>query len=156
MMWFKFLIYFQLFAAALLNVINALSVLKGTHLQGFAEEFYAQSYALKMADNFYGICLIVLAVLCIVVRFRLAGFYSNGPGLYIMLLVANILVPLVYGFLLTNAGSISIEVYTGWYRDTVTYQFDGWASLFGSAIGSGVLLICNGIYFNKRKELFRF
>lgn len=153
MAWFKFVIYFQLFAACVLNLINAVSVFNATHLEGLAEEFYAKSPSLMMADKFYGFALIVLAVLCIVARFRLAGFYSNGPTLYYVMLVGNIVAACTYGLLASNAGTVVLEVGGYFYQQTYTYQFQ-WSSVLGSIVGSVVLLLCNRTYFNKRSELF--
>ena len=70
MKWHKFLIYFQLFLAAILNALTGLG-------------------RLATLDIFYGAVYIATAVLAIYARFRLAGFRQNGPTAYMIFLGFN-------------------------------------------------------------------
>ena len=78
MKWHKFLIYFQLFLAALISLYNAVVCFRLVFLDvsGLWDAVYAVS----------GVISVVLAVLALYVRFRLAGFRKNGPKMYILFL----------------------------------------------------------------------
>ena len=81
MKWHKFLIYFQLFLAALISLYNAVVCFRLVFLDvsGLWDAVYAVS----------GVISVVLAVLALYVRFRLAGFRKNGPKMYILFLGIN-------------------------------------------------------------------
>ena len=141
MKWFKFVIYVQLFLAALVNLGSAVQALTGSQYNGEADLVYAFFPALKTADTLYGILCIAAAVFAIVTRFQLSGYRANGPKFYIGLLVANIVIPIIYGVMASSAMS-------GFDTSSI------WSSTAGSMVGSVILLVCNIIYFNKRKHLF--
>ena len=141
MKWFKFIIYFQLFANALINLANAVTVLTGAHYQGTADTVYAVFPAQHTVDIVYGILCLALAALGIYTRFRLSAFRRNGPGLYLGLIAANILVPVLYMLLSSAVTGIPMAS---------LLDVNGLASLAGNVI----MLIVNKIYFDRRKDLF--
>ena len=160
MAWFKFLIYFALFAGCALNLLNGINYLNGTFYGKDADALYSLSSELKSADTFYACAMFAMIPLALVARFRLAGFCKNGPTLYLALLVVQILVTLIYAFMLSKVGTLTIVTdgsFDGVYFHDATetvYKFDGLSTVLGSVIGSVIMVICNAVYFNKRKELF--
>ena len=141
MKWFKFIIYFQLFANALINLANAVTVLTGAHYQGAADTVYAVFPAERAVDMVYGLLCLALAAVGIYTRFRLSSFKRKGPGLYLGLIAANILVPVLYMLLSSLVTRIPL---------TSLLDVNGVASLAANII----MLVVNKIYFDKRKDLF--
>ena len=80
MKWHKFLIYFQLFAAALVSLYNAVVCFRMVFLGLGTFGPWNVIYAIA------GVICVVLAVWAIYVRFRLAGFRRNGPKMYLLFL----------------------------------------------------------------------
>ena len=87
--WYKFVIYFQLFASALINGIAGIVALTGAHYEGEADLVYTFIPSLSTVDKLYGIVLIALAVFAIIVRFQLAQFKKTGPKFYLLLLLIS-------------------------------------------------------------------
>lgn len=142
MKWFKFLIYFALFAGAVLNVVQGVLFLTGANYEGAAELVYAVFSDLEIVDKGCGIALIVLAVLQIITRFRLAGF-KRGAGGLVMLCYAAIAV-------------IETAYIAGFAASVPEYVFESVdiSGAAGSIVISVVMLIVNATYFSKRKALF--
>ena len=141
MKWFKFIIWFQLFATALLNVISGISALTGSQYgsSADAELVYMFFPSLKTVDMIYGICLIVLAAGAIFVRMQLAGFRTNAPKLYLGLLAAAVAANLIY---LVAAASILSDL---------GLDFTSNISQLATSV---VMIVVNSIYFKKREHLF--
>lgn len=142
--WFKFIINFSLFAAAVLNVLNAITYLAGTQYEGEAEFVWGFFPDLKALDVFMGIAALVLAVYAIITRFQLAKFRKIGPPLLILMPFLTIVIQVIYA-----AGVIS--VLRGFIAPSEAIDF---ATLGSNIAGNLVLEIVNIIYFNKRKHLF--
>jgi hypothetical protein len=141
--WFKFLIYFSLFAAAVLNVVNAIQLLTGSHYgnSDAAKLVYMVFPDMKGIDMITGFCMIAMAAVALIARFRLAGFHKNGPTLLYIVYAGNTIINLIYYF---AAGSIvSFEVLTKASSNVIT-----------NAVVSIVMIIINVTYFGKRKHLF--
>ena len=141
MKWFKFILYFQLFANALINLVNAVTVFAGAHYQGSADTVYSVFPAQHTVDIVYGILCLALAALGIYTRFRLSAFRRNGPGLYLGLIAANILVPVLYMLLSSLVTGIPL---------TSLLDVNSIVSLAANII----MLVVNKIYFDRRKDLF--
>ena len=138
MKWFKFTIYFQLFANALLNLFNGIVYLTGTLYGSDADMVYLTFSGLKALDLLMGILYLGIVVLALVTRFRLAKFRRNGPMLLYIFLAVNLTLLLFYlvaASLVTGISMVS-------------------SSAISNAVTLVILLICDYIYFNKRKELF--
>lgn len=136
MKWFKFIIYFQLIASAVLNVINGISYLTGSIYSG-NDFVYIVFPSLMYLDKIYGVCTIVMAIFAIFVRTKLAKFRKGAIKLYYAFLIAATIVNSIYLIVLK---SIVPSV--------------GIASNIGSIIGFVILLVINNIYFKKREHLF--
>ena len=138
MKWFKFTIYFQLFANALLNFVNACSSLMGLSYGTYADDVYLTYPGLHTLDVIMGILYLVLAIYALVTRFQLAGYKKTGPTLLYIFLAANLVLLLFY---LVAASVI-----------TATNLVS--PSIISNIVTMVVLLVCDYIYFTKRKELF--
>lgn len=139
MKWYKFLIYFELFGGAVINFVDGVNYCTGniyTRRGLTAAQVYGLfGSALKVADIGFGIAMIALAAFGIYTRFRLAKFKKNGPVCLYLAYVFSLVFGLVYGIVVSGIiGTNSLNIV--------------------SMIPTIVLLICNYIYFNKRKELF--
>ena len=141
--WFKFLIYFGLWAGAVLNLFNAIQLFTGSHYGDKAtiELVYLVFPDLKGLDVGIGFAMVALVALGLITRFRLAGYHKNAPLLLATTYAANAIISIIYVF---GAGSIvSFDIIADALRSTVT-----------SVITSIVMIIINFIYFGKRKHLF--
>lgn len=138
MKWFKFMIYFQLFLNAFLNLCNAVLYCTGAQYGNDADMVYAAFGGLRILDVLMGVICLVLAVYSILVRFQLAKFKKSAPMLLYILLACNAGSNLFY--------SISSSIVIG--QNLLT------AYTVGNIIGIAVLLVLNVVYFNKRKSLF--
>ncbi len=140
--WYKCLIYFALFALALLGLYNAVVFISGTYwdMLGYPSvEIYEASGALKTADMVYGLAMGLSAVLSIVVRFRLAGYKREAPGNLIALLTLNAVCTILYYFVA---------------MPKILY---GTVDLSGALLGCGascLTVYLNKLYFDKRAALF--
>ena len=143
MKWFKFIIYVQLFLNALLNLGNAIQALTGSQYDGNAELVYLMFDGLQTMDTLYGIVLLGLAAFAIYTRFRLSGYYENGPSCYYILLIVQLVASLIY----TYAANELIASITG---SSISAE----STYIGNIIGNVLLLVINYVYFNKRKHLF--
>lgn len=141
MKWFKFIIYFQLFAAALISLATGISALTGGQYGGYKDAVYLVFPALKTVDIFYGVCLIALAGANIYVRMQLAGFRSNGPKLYLSVYSATFVLSFLY--------IIAVSVIIGDRAGTLNLT-----AYISELVGAVILIIVNSIYFKKRAHMF--
>ena len=145
MAWFKFLIYFMLFANAAINIFTAVTYLTGSVYLGEdmtmsdVEALYMFYPTAKMIDVIYGVLLIALAAYAIFTRFQLSGFKRRGPFLFILMYVLNLVIGLLY--------SISIMF-------TLEAGLLDFISLVPPIITSVVMIFVNVVYFRNREELF--
>lgn len=140
MNWFKFVIYFQLFAACVLNVFTGIAQLTGSlyEAQGINASFvYAFFPGLSAVDKIYGIICIALGVAAIIVRQKLAKFCQDGPKFYLIYLAVTVVASIIY--------LVAVIAIVGEMETSTT---------IGSLIGNGIMLVCNKIYFDKRAHLF--
>lgn len=142
MKWYKFLIYFSLFASAVLNVINGLGLLTGTIYQGQADLVYATFEGLKGLDTFVGIFSLALAGFAVFVRFQLSGYKKLAPRLLLILYIGVIVFDLVY---IIGMGTVLPDI---------AMDMIDTSSFYSSMISSAVFAIVNYIYFKKRAHLF--
>ena len=87
--WHKFLIYFALWFAAIISLSNGISLLTGTVYGENAELIYEMFDGLKSIDSIYGIYSFAMVAFTIFTRFRLAGYYENGPKFLIAIYILN-------------------------------------------------------------------
>lgn len=170
MKWYKFVVSFPLFLAALLNLANAVKLFSGASLyegmddsvlklcggyEGVLKLFYDNYKGLEAINRVYGVLLIAIAVLCIVTRFKLASYKKTGPFLLYCVYGANILANLIYaiGMHVVMSGSkYMIEI-----SDFGFIYVNGYAARDSSivyCIITAVILCLNIVYFKKRAHLF--
>ena len=144
MNWFKFIIYFQLFAAAVINIYNSILLFTGGHYQGMSNLVYRTFKGLKAIDITFGLIFLLLTGAAILVRFMLSGFKQIGPKLYLAYLatvgVANLLYIIAVRIVVSRVSSganMTLSV-----------------SSIMQIIVTTVFLIINTIYFKNRKHLF--
>lgn len=142
MNWFKFLIYFALWASGVLNLIMGILVLTGAQYElyetGGARLVYTFFPGLKACDVIYGIVLVAFAAFAIYTRFRLARFCKNGPFCLYLLYGVQVVISLLY------AGIASIIIgQNAFSADTIS-----------SLVVSIVMIAVNYVYFKKRGHLF--
>lgn len=89
MKWHKFLIYFSLWAGAVLNLVA------GIRCINTARAYAGVQGAGKVLV--IGVCCVALSVLGVITRFRLANFRKDGPTLLAVLYGATLIVNLIGG-----------------------------------------------------------
>ena len=145
MKWYRFVVYFQLFASCTVNFLTALSVFTGS-LYGLQKDMLLQACpTLTVINIVYGILLLGMCVLALVAREKLHGFYKVGPRLYMLHIFLQALLSLVYAILVTSA-TVQLEQVVAGLPDL----FSAIAGFFGTCL----LLVCNIQYFDRRKKLF--
>lgn len=140
MKWFEFVIYIQLFGHMLLRLGNAVILFTGIiyKKQGIeAEELYSMYPQLSMLDKLFIVVCLILAVLAIVVRQRLAKYKKDGPNMYLMFILVQIFALGIY-----NVGAYIIV------------QSGDFSRIIGQIVGLVILFTANKVYFDKRKSLF--
>lgn len=138
MKWFKFIIYLQLWAGMLVNLVTAGKYFTGAYYEGNAEMVYRFFPALQPLDIVMGVVCLALAVYAVVVQRALAKFRAKGPMMYYLMYIVNTAVTVLY--LIIGSIIIGQSAFT--------------AEVAGSIIGSIVMLFVNIPYFNNRKHLF--
>ncbi len=146
MAWYKFLIYFSLWAGAVINFVQGVGFITGkiydyiSKIDNASAAAYEQFPALKTVDIIAGIAFIAFAVFVVYVRFRLAGFKKNGPNMLLVSYVALGVISLAYFF--------ASSAIVGSSKQETT------STIIGTVLGIAILFIANKIYFDKRKDLF--
>lgn len=145
MKWFKFLIYFLLFASSVLNIFSGIaqftgSIYETTPGDGMIELVYSTFPALKPIDMTVGILMIALGVFAIVVRFALAKYKAVGPKLLLLLYASSCVLNLIYCLAVVT---IVPSLFSTLAPDIVT-----------SVVTSVIMIAVNNTYFKNRKELF--
>ncbi len=151
MKWYKFLIYFALFAGALVNFSSGFSTITGQvySIESggtiSADDVYAVFDGLQTLDMIYGLVGIAMAVYAIFVRFALAGFKKYAPNM----IVAYYAIGTVSSFLYNLIGSNIIKEGTNGLIDVSD-------SGIGISLAIGALMTSlNSAYFAKRKDMFQ-
>ena len=138
MKWFKFIIYFQLWAGMLVNLVTAGKYFTGAYYEGNAEMVYRFFPALQPLDIVMGVVCLALAVYAVVVQRALAKFRAKGPMMYYLIYIVSTAGTVLY--LLIASIILGQSVFT--------------AEVAGSIIGSLVMIFINIPYSNNRKHLF--
>ena len=144
MNWYKFVIYFALFAGAVLNAISGILHLTGSvwEMQNVsADMVYAVFGGMQAVDIIYGIGAIALAAFNIVTRMHLAKFRKTGPKFLSVCYGVAVGLTLLYIILTSAVTGISIGDLVG-------------ATEILQLVVSIVMLVVNVVYFNKRASLF--
>ena len=142
MRWYKFLIWVALPVSAVINIFGAIPYFSG---MSQTEEILAQFPILSTIDLFYGVLTLGLGALAVYTRIALAGYKKNAPSLVVGLYAYGLVISLCYNVAVL---SITSSVY-----DPVDLIITV-MSVGTSVIINAALVICNHIYFKKRKRLF--
>ena len=146
--WFKFIIYFQLFANAVVMVYNGVNNIFTLSYGSDADFVYASCPMLKIVDVTYGIVCLGFAVTAILIRQRLAHYKKNAPIQYLGYVGAGMAAGLIYTFAIVAAmGTVSSYAMEAAVSNVI-------GSVLGTLIGAAVFFPLNYIYFKKRRELF--
>ncbi len=138
MKWFKFIIYFQLWASMLVYLVTAGKYLTGAYYEGSAEMVYDFFPALQPLDIVMGVFCLALAVYAVVVQRALAKFRAKGPMMYYLMYIVSLAGTALY--LLIGSIILGQSAFT--------------AETAGSFLGALVMIFINIPYFNNRKHLF--
>lgn len=136
MKWYKFMIYFSLFAGAVVNILSGLLTVVGLFT---ASEIYTIYPGTFTYDVFVALFGFTFAGLSIYTRHALASYKKIGPKLVCVLYVASAVYAVTFGLL-------------GAALTQGTVPFD--VSDVSGAIGNVVMAALNFVYFNKRKDMF--
>ena len=139
MSWYKFIIYFQLFAAAVICFINAITAVASEEMQYLSEridEFGAMT-------TFYCIAMLCLGIDALITRSSLANFKEKAPRRYVCFVLANTLISLLY------------VIWMNGILEDYYYEVDNTYAIV-SIITNFVMALANWIYFDNRKELFKY
>jgi len=142
MKWFKFVIYVQMFLAAISDVANFGNYIGGNiyAIQGSSPEaVYWVFPALSGLDKVFAILCLALAAFAIYVRMELAKYKSGACDKYLIFIVATAGISVLYQIIFAG----------------ITSQIsESMPSIIGMVIAYGVFIALNKIYFDKRKHLF--
>lgn len=138
MKWYKFLIYFLLFASMVINTLSGFGYISGIHYLGMANEVYTAYPAMKAVDFVMGIFSIGYAVFALFTRMHLARFSKTAPSLIIWFYSLNPICNILY------TGAVSLVLGQS--------AFD--SNFIGRLLGFALVLACNVVYFKKRAHLF--
>ncbi len=141
MKWFKFLIYFSLFAGAVLNALTGIQLITGAHYDGQKDLVYQVFENLQTLDIIIGLAMLALAVFAIYTRIRLAGYYKNGPKLLNLVYLGGVIVNLLY--------IVGLYIVVPAVAETLDLT-----STISSCVTSLIMVIVNREYFRKREALF--
>ena len=146
MNWYSFLIYFLLWAGAVINLINGFQLITGIEVTDLIEfssfsALYSYFPGLKALDIVYGLLIVSLAVYEIVVRFALARYKKDGPRMLIRFYIANTVIPVAYLLIALAIVNVPLSAVI-----STRYVL--------SLVWSVVVIFLNRIYFKKRERLF--
>lgn len=146
MKWYKFLIYFLLFAAGILNILGGIVYLTGIQYGSALEAklVYAFFSNLKTMDIIYGIVVIALGVFQIYTRFQLASYKAKAPSYILYMYVINGAATAIYSFVVSGMIDVLLPAESA--------QLSGQG--ISAIIVAALFVWLNKIYFDKRKHLF--
>lgn len=140
MNWFKFLIYFSLFASAFFSLLNAAVMLAGLFLPKISIGLYYTVFpGLKPFYIVLSVLSVAQAAFAVYTRFQLSAYRKKAP----LLLHIFFGVSSACGVI----SSLGTTLLTGGALQEIS-------QMISSLIGGVVLIALNSIYFKKRAALF--
>ena len=143
MKWHKFLVYFALWAGAVVNLILAIQAIKGDHYGGSASAVYSTFPSMKYVDVVYSVMILAIMLLQVVTAIRLMGLKRGAPKLLITLYVVNLISGIVY----VGAAYAVVSKYMS-IGDLLT------PSIIAGFAVSSIMIFANATYYKKREVLF--
>lgn len=144
MKWYKFLIYFLMFANAVSRFADGILCLIGIDGGSVFEVLFEGCMftgKYRAIDIVYGIVCIVMSGVIFYVRNKLAKFKEGAPRLYIIYDIISAVFSFTYNllimFILENAETSSII-----------------GDVIGAIVGESLYVYFNVVYFKKRNHLF--
>ena len=137
MKWYKALTVALLYLGAAGNLFAAIQNIFGMSYGDSSSYIYSVYPGMRVLDIVYGIVLLGIAFVALYVRMHLAQFKSDGPQLYLMMILLNVCVSAVYSLLTM----------------VITRGYD-YGTIGGMLIGGVVMYVLNRTYFGKRQHLF--
>ncbi len=148
MKWFKFLIYFLMFANALLFLSQAASFFTGSQYGDSAASVYHFFSGLKAVDMVMGVLYLGAAAYSIYTRFMLSGYKRIGPKCMYAYYAVNVGLQVLYT-------ALACIVFAGVNANLATELLtENLPTLLGSVVGCVLGIALNRTYFNKRAHLF--
>ena len=143
MNWFDFLIKWSLFATAIWNVLQAILIMNS----GTEEIYLVYGYQYDDYTLTFGIIGIIYAVFAVFTRFMLSKYTKAGPYLLYGLIAFPIMSHIAEGIWVID---MCPEIPAVYEQVVLQVQVD----VVGVLIWQSILLVCNCIYFTKRRALF--
>lgn len=140
MKWYKFIIWAQLFLAALGMAVTGIGAATGIIYEGNAALVYAYFPALRFVDIVMGLLCIAIAAACIYVRQELVKYKRGSTDHYLILLGAIAVVQVFYALASTSIIGFGLE--------------ESIVSVIASLVTLGVMAGLSKVYFDKRRHLF--
>lgn len=139
MRWYQFVVYFQLFAFAVVYVLQGMMHLQGLFIGfGTAEALYTKHPMLKNVEVVMAVIGFLIAFFSIVARQLLWYFKVWGPKVYLIVMALSGF----YGFLYDAFASIVIGL-------PIFTAYD-----IGGVISTIIIVFLCWTYFHKRADLF--
>lgn len=143
MKWHKFLIYFALWAGAVVNLVFAIQIIKGEHYGPSSGAVYSLFPNMKYVDIAYGVIVLAIALLQAITAIRLMGLKRGAPKLLITLYIVNLISGITYVGAAYAVASKYLSV-----GDLLT------PSIIAGFAVSGIMIFANATYYKKREVLF--
>ena len=140
MKWHKFLIYFALWAGAILNGISGISTLFSCFGGEYAAVYDAYP-ALLGLDIFSSLCLIGIAVFQFITRNALARFSRKAPQMVVWLYASTVILSV-------------LQVVAVWLVSGVGLSYVMTPDMWLILIEGALMTWANQVYYRKRAEMF--
>ena len=137
MKWYKAITAVLFYLSALGLLWSGLDTIFDFSDTGFSGYMYGSYPALQALDIVYGLVLIIMAFVVLYVRMHLAQFSTDGPHLYLLMLLVNGGASVIYTLL--------ISLIVGYFS---------FSTIISPLIGVLAMFTLNRIYFDKRQHLF--
>lgn len=150
--WHKFLVYFALWAGAILNFYYAVTAFTGLQYtydgENISELVYETFNGLKAVDICYGVLVLALAGFGIYTAYSMLTFKRGAPRLLTTLYITSGVISVVYSLtvmaIISNTRGVNASTINSGILKT----------LVGTLVVSLVFLIINTIYYRNRAHLF--
>lgn len=146
------MIYFSLWAGAVLALIISVSFFTGSVYGEIGKRFYQVFPIMQWIDLAYALILIAFAAYSIYTRFQLAGFKKGAPRKLLSLYIASFIINLAY--VLCAASILTHYLVDLGYPDSAEQVWRFVGSSIWDLIPTLIMFLINKKYYGNRKELF--